>query len=107
MAKYLVKASYTAAGAKGLASEGGVSRRKRVTEMLETMGGRMEAFYYAFGETDVYAICELPDNASAAAASLAINASGAVTAAVVPLISPEEMDRAAKLSVRYFPPGSA
>jgi uncharacterized protein with GYD domain len=105
MAKYLFKAAYTAAGAKGLASEGGVSRKKRVTEMLEAIGGRMDAFYYAFGETDVYAIGELPDNVSAAAASLAINASGAVTLSVVPLISPEEMDRAAKMQPSYKPPG--
>jgi uncharacterized protein with GYD domain len=105
MAKYLFKASYTAAGAKGLASEGGVSRKNQVEKMLAELGGRLESMYYAFGETDVYGIGELPDNVSAAAASLAINASGAVSTTIVPLITPEEMDQAAEKVVAYRPPG--
>ena len=105
MAKYLFKAAYTATGARGLASEGGVSRRDQIRKMLEDMGGQLESFYFGFGDTDVYGIGEMPDNVSAAAASLAINASGAVTTTIVPLITPEEMDAAAKRTVAYRPPG--
>ena len=71
MPKYLVKASYTAQGARGVASEGGSSRRDAVKSATESVGGTMEAFYFAFGETDVYGICEMPDAVTAAAASLA------------------------------------
>jgi uncharacterized protein with GYD domain len=106
MAKYLFQASYTATGAKGLAKEGGSSRRDRVERMLESMGGRLESFYYAFGDTDVYGIGELPGNVAAAAVSLAINSSGAVSNRLVVLLSAEEMDEAAKKSVTYQPPGS-
>ena len=105
MAMYMFKASYTSSGAKGLAGEGGVSRRDQVKKMLEDLGGKLDSFYFAFGETDVYGIGELPDNVAAAAASLTINASGAVATTIVPLITPEEMDAAAKKVVRYRPPG--
>jgi len=65
----------------------------------------MEAFYFAFGEDDAFVILDAPDNASLAAASLAINASGAVRTKTTVLLTPEEIDKAAKKTVRYRPPG--
>ena len=106
MAKYLVKASYTAEGAKGVQSAGGVSRRDAVAKMAEGLGGSVESFYFAFGETDAYVVLDMPDNVSAAAASLAVNTSGGASTEVVVLLTPEEVDEAAKLSVDYVPPGS-
>lgn len=106
MAKFLVRGSYTAEGAKGLQSAGGTSRRDAVAKMSEGLGGSLESFYFAFGGDDVYAVFDAPDNTSAAAVSLAVNASGAVTTQTVVLLTPEEMDAAAKLSVDYRPPGS-
>jgi len=105
MAKYLLQATYTAEGAKGLAKEGGSGRRKMIEDMLKTLGGRLEAFYFAFGGADVYSIAELPDAVTAAAVSLAINQSGAVRLTSVQLLTPEEMDQAVKKSVGYRPPG--
>ncbi len=106
MAKYLFEASYTNVGAKGLMSEGGSSRRQQIQSMLGTMGGKLEAMYYAFGDNDVYAIVDVPDNVTAVAVSMAVNASGAVTAKIIVLITPEELDEASKKSVSYRPPGS-
>ena len=106
MAKYLVKASYSAEGAKGVESGGGTSRRDAVAKMAEGLGGSLESFYFAFGETDAYVLLDLPDNRSAAAASLAVNAAGGASSEVVVLLTPEDMDEAAKLSVEYRPPGS-
>ena len=106
MAKYLITASYTAAGTKGLlAGGGGSARRKVVQDMMQGLGGSVEAFYYAFGEADVYAIIDAPDNVTAAAVSLAVNASGAVTTKTSPLLTVEEIDQAAKKTVRYRAPG--
>jgi len=105
MPKYLIQASYTAEGSKGLARDGGSKRRTVVEEMIKRSGGTMEAFYFAFGETDVYVICDIPDIASAAAISLAVNASGAVNLRTTPLVSVEEMDQAAKKQVAYRAPG--
>jgi len=106
VAKYLVKASYTAEGAKGVQSGGGTSRRDVVAKMADGLGGKLESFYYAFGSTDVYAVIELPDNRSAAAASIAVNTAGGATTEIVVLLTPEEIDEAAKLSVDYRPPGA-
>ena len=105
MPKYLIQASYTAEGSKGLARDGGSKRRTVVEEMIKRSGGTMEAFYFAFGETDVYVLCDIPDVASAAAISLAVNASGAVNLRTTPLVSVEEMDQAAKKQVAYRAPG--
>jgi uncharacterized protein with GYD domain len=99
--KYLWKASYTAAGVKGVAAEGGSSRRESVGRALGSVGGTLEAFYFAFGDADVYAIADLPDNEAATAMALAINGSGAVTVETIPLLTPEEVDAASKKSVEY------
>jgi uncharacterized protein with GYD domain len=105
MPKFLVMASYTAEGVKGVQSAGGASRREAVAEMVEGMGG-LESFYFGFGEHDAYVIADLPDNASAAAVTLAVNAAGGATSRTVVLLTPDEVDKAAGLSVAYRPPGS-
>lgn len=105
MAKYLFEARYTAEGAKGVAREGGSGRRAALAKMAEGLGGKLETFYFAFGAVDAYVIVDCPDSVTAAAVALAVNQSGAATVKTVALISPEEMDKAAKKSVEYRPPG--
>lgn len=105
MAKYLISASYTAEGVKGLLAEGGSKRRDAAAKAIKAAGGNVEAFYFAFGAHDAYVVVDLPDNASAAAASLAINASGAVRTSTTVLLTPEEVDGAVKKSVPYRAPG--
>jgi uncharacterized protein with GYD domain len=105
MPKYLLNASYTAEGTKGLLAEGGTRRRDAAVKAIKGAGGKVEAFYFAFGKSDAIVIVDLPDNASAAAASLAINASGAVTTRTTVLLTPAEMDEATKKSVPYRAPG--
>ena len=105
MPKYLYQASYTADGAKGLLKEGGSKRRAMVEEMTKAAGGKIEAFYFAFGDSDVYLIVDTPDHATAAAISLAVNASGAVALKTTVLLTPEEVDQAAKKTVKYRSPG--
>ncbi len=106
MAKYLVSGSYNSEGAKGLLKEGGSGRRGMLEEMVASVGGSVEAFYFAFGEADVYMIVDVPDAASVAALSMTANASGAVTARTVALLTPEEIDEATRKSVPYRPPGA-
>ena len=105
MPKYLIQASYTAEGVKGLLKDGGSKRRAVAEEAVKSLGGRLEAFYFAFGETDGVLIAELPDNVSAAAVSMVVNASGAIHTKTTVLLTPEEMDKAAKKTVTYRPPG--
>jgi uncharacterized protein with GYD domain len=106
MAMYLWRASYTAEGAKGLAKEGGVGRRTAIQQMLEKAGGKLHSFHFALGETDVVGIAEFPDTATAVAASLAVNASGAVRLETTPLLTAEEFDAARKKSIAYRAPGA-
>jgi uncharacterized protein with GYD domain len=104
--KFLIKASYTAEGARGLLKEGGTARRDAVRKLIEELGGKVEAFYYAFGDDDLYVISDVPDAVAGVALTLAVNASGAVRLTTVPLISAEEIDAAAKTAVSYRAPGA-
>src|SRR2546426_10856887 len=106
MAKFLFTASYTPDGAKGLIKEGGSARKAHITKLIKSVGGKLESYYYAFGDTDVYLIADLPDAATAAALSLAVNKIGLVRLKTIPLLTPEEIDEAVKKSVDYRPPGS-
>jgi uncharacterized protein with GYD domain len=103
--KYLWKVSYTKAGVRGVAKDGASSRRDAVRHALESLGGELEAVYFAFGEADVYVIGDLPDNQSAAALSLAANVSEGLTAETVVLMTPEEFDAATAKDVSFRPPG--
>jgi uncharacterized protein with GYD domain len=105
MAKFMIQASYNSDGTKGLQKEGGSSRRAVVKKMVEEMGGKLEGFYFAFGEADAVVICELPDVVSALAISLAVNASGQAHVKTTPLITPEEVDAASHKAVQYRAPG--
>ncbi len=106
MPKFLVLASYTPEGAKGVLRSGGTNRRDAVSKLAEDLGGRLESFYFAFGETDVFVVLDLPDNQSAAAAALAVGASGAAKAEVVVLLTPEDIDTASQRAVNYRAPGT-
>jgi uncharacterized protein with GYD domain len=109
MPKYLIQASYVGEGVAGLLKEGGSERRKASEQVVEALGGRVEAMYYAFGETDLFSIVDLPDNVSAATCSLLVNASGRVKVSYTPLMTPEEIDQAAErgrqISAAYRAPG--
>lgn len=106
MPKFMVKASYSAEGARGLLKEGGTARRAAVQKVIESLGGKVEAFYFAYGDHDAYVISDLPDAAAGLAVSLTVNASGAVRLSTIPLITPEEIDAACKKSVSYRAPGA-
>ena len=94
---------------KGLVKEGGSSRREAVARLVESLGGTVEAYYYAFGDTDVHIIMDLPDNVIATAGSLISNVTGTSKVKITVLITPEEVDQATDLAkekmVAYRPPG--
>ena len=107
MAKYLIQASYTPEGIKGLLKDGGTRRRAAVEAAAKASGGRLEAFYFGFGETDAFAIIDGLDATSAAALGLTVAASGAVRSRTTVLLTPEEVDEACRKTVSYSPPGQA
>jgi len=97
--------SYTADGSKGLLRDGGSKRRSAARTLIESLGGKLESLYFAFGSTDVFAIADLPDNAAAAATSMTLASSGATTSKVTVLLTPEDVDQAVKKTPSYTPPG--
>jgi uncharacterized protein with GYD domain len=106
MPKFLAQCNYVGEGMKGLLQEGGSSRRAVVEKLVESVGGKIEAFYYAFGETDLFVIAEFPDNVTMTAVALMVAASGAITIKTTVLLTPEEVDEAAKKTPAYRPPGA-
>jgi len=106
MPKYLIKVEYTAEGTRGLVTEGGTARRNVVQKLVKKMGGKMEAFYFAYGDADAIVIVDMPQQNDGLALTLAVNASGAVRLTTTPLISAEDIDAAAKKVPVYQAPGA-
>jgi uncharacterized protein with GYD domain len=106
MPKYLITANYTAKGFEGVRAMGAKSRVDAVSTMLEALGGHLDSFHFAFGDTDVFAIAEVPDDEAAAAAAIAINSSGAVGVRTTKLMTADQIDDALRRTVDYQPPGS-
>jgi uncharacterized protein with GYD domain len=107
MPTYLWQISYTTNGAKGLLSEGGTSRRDAITEMVESVGGHVQACYFAFGATDLYVIGDVPDEVAAASLSLRTAIAGGARSQTVALLTPEQLDEATHREATYRPPGGA
>ena len=73
---------------------------------IESVGGSLESFHFGFGDHDAYVIADVPDNESAAALAISVNAAGGAVVRTTVLLTPEEVDAAAQRSVGYRAPGS-
>lgn len=105
MPKYLYHGSYTDKGLKGLMKDGGTKRMEVTRKAIESLGGKMEAYYFALGGNDFFIILEAPDNVKAITGSLIANASGTVKVSITALVSPAEVDQAVKQTMDWQPPG--
>jgi uncharacterized protein with GYD domain len=106
MPKYLIQVSMHKEGIRDVLSKAkGTGLRTAVSKFAESAGGKLDAYYFAFGQHDVVAIIDFPDNVSAAAVSVAANGAGMVDLAMTPLITPEEMDQAVEKSRTLAVPG--
>jgi len=105
MAKFLIQVSYTPEGAKGVLKGGGSARRKAAADVLEQFGGRIEAFYFAFGADDAVLIVDVPDHETMAAISMTVAATGTIRTRATVLLTPEQIDEAAKKHVTFRAPG--
>jgi uncharacterized protein with GYD domain len=106
MPKYLLEVNYTLDGVRGVVAKGGSARRTAATKAAKSVGGKVEAFYFAFGGTDVVVVADLPDNTAAASLALAVTAGGGATVRTTVLLTPEEVDAATGQAVKYTPPGA-
>src|SRR5687768_15177608 len=105
MSQYLWKCRYTTSGMQGVLQEGGNARRNAAEKAIQSAGGHLESFYFAFGEADVYCIINFPDAAACAAAAMQVSAAGGVSVETTVLLTPDEIDRASGMELDYRPPG--
>jgi uncharacterized protein with GYD domain len=106
MPKFLLEVNYTLDGAKGLKAEGGTARVAAATALVESLGGKVESFHFAFGKTDAFVVVDMPNNSAAAAGALAVNIGGGATVRTVALLTAAEVDEAVAKTATYRPPGS-
>ncbi len=106
MPKFLIEASYTAEGLRGLQKDKASGRKQAVTKLVESLEGKVEGLYFALGEHDVVIIADLPDTVSAAALSLGASATGLVRTKSTALLTVEETDRALTKKITYRGPGA-
>ena len=108
MSKYLVRLSFKPEGLRQVLTKAkATGLRAAVAKLVEAAGGKLEAWYFAFGDDDVVAVLDLPDNVAAASLSVAANAAGFVSLRVTPLLTPDEMDKAIEKSGALPVPGRA
>ncbi|HKT10380.1 MAG TPA: GYD domain-containing protein [Terriglobia bacterium] len=105
MAKYLIQATYSAEGFKGVAKDKASGRKAALEKALAGVGAGLDAIYYSFGDYDVVLIVDAPDNATVAAVGMAACSTGLARTSTTPLLTIEEADQAVKKSVRYRGPG--
>ncbi len=106
MAKFLVTGSYTVAGIKGVLAEGGTARVAALEKAVTSAGGTLESFYFGFGGDDFYVTCDLPSNEAAASLAMTVAGTGGASPRTVVLLTPEQVDAAAKLPSSYRAPGA-
>jgi len=106
MAKYLAIVTYTAEGLKGLMAKGGTARVEAARKFVASAGGSLESFYFGLGADDAYIVADLPDNTAAAATAMSAAVTGMVVNRMVPLLTADEVDRAAAAGLTYDAPGS-
>jgi uncharacterized protein with GYD domain len=100
-----MQVSYNAEGLKGLQKDKASARRDAAAKACESVGGKLESIYYAFGPDDVILIIDMPDNVAAASLATTIAASGLLSVRTTPLLTIAEMDKALGGSANYRPPG--
>lgn len=107
MSKYMIKASYSPEGIKGVMAKGGTARIEAIKKLASGVGGSLESCYFAFGGDDLYAIVEAPSHEAMAAIAGTVTGTGALSGyETVVLLTAEQVDAAANMSIDYQPPGS-
>ena len=105
MPKFLIEASYTAEGLKGLQKDKAAGRTQAIRNALKAVDGQLECVYWCLGERDVILIAELPNTVAASALATSVSATGLVRTTTTMLLTAQEMDAALSKSINYQGPG--
>ena len=105
MAKFLIHATYSAEGIKGVVKEKASARKAAFEKALSSVGAKLEAMYFAFGDYDTVSIVDAPDNVTLMAVDLSVCSTGLVRTRTTPLLTLEEVDQAIKKGAKFRGPG--
>ena len=92
--RYLVRAVLTAEGLKNLQKQPPTALKAGVAKFVESVGGKLEFWFFDYGAATAYSVIDYPDEIAAATAQLSTNAAGFARVTIRPLLSAEEMDKA-------------
>jgi uncharacterized protein with GYD domain len=92
--RYLSRAVLTAEGIKNLQKQPPTALKAGVAKFVESVGGKMESWYFDYGASTAWAIVVYPDEIGAAAAQISSNAAGFARVTLMPLLTAEEADKA-------------
>ena len=107
MSKYMIKASYSPEGIKGVMAKGGNARVDAIKKLATGVGGSLESCYFAFGDDDLYAVVDAPSHEAMAAIAGTVTSTGALSSyQTIVLLTADEIDAAAKQTIDYTPPGA-
>jgi len=100
--RYLVRAVLTAEGLKNLQKQPPTALKAGVAKFVESVGGKLEFWYFDYGAATAYSVIDYPNEVAAATAQLSTNAAGFARVTIRPLLTAEEMDQA----VAKWPPSA-
>jgi uncharacterized protein with GYD domain len=92
--RYLVRAVLTAEGLKNLQKQPPTALKAGVAKFVESVGGKLEFWFFDYGAATAYSVIDYPDEIAAATAQLSTNAAGFARVTIRPLLSAEELDKA-------------
>jgi len=92
--RYLVRAVLTPEGLKNLQKQPPTALKAGVVKFVESVGGKLEFWFFDYGESTAYSVIGYPDEIAAATAQLSTNAAGFAHVTIRPLLTAEEMDKA-------------
>ncbi len=106
MSKYMIRASYSPEGMKGVMAKGGTARVDAIKKLAAGAGSSLESCYFAFGSDDLYAIVDAPSHEAMAAIAGTVTSAGVLSSyQTVVLLTADQVDAAANLTIDYTPPG--
>ena len=105
MAKFLFLAQYSPEGLKAVVKAGFAAREEYIRALIESAGGKTEAWYFSYGQEDLVIIVDM-EPATAVGLSMAINQTGVVQLTTTPLLTSAEMDVARAQMPQYRAAGA-
>jgi uncharacterized protein with GYD domain len=102
--RYLFRAAFTVDGMQNLQKQSATAFKAGVAKVFDSVGGKLESWYFDYGDSTAYGFVDYPDEIAAATAQASVNAGGFARVTYRPVLSAEDADKALARSVATRPP---